>query len=132
MFLFNSLKLLVYLFLHLLKELPCGPVVKNPPCNAGVVGLIPGQEMKMPCTMEQISPHTPATEAMCSGAPTSQLESALQEKTLHDTTEIPQAATKAQHSQVNRKTCSRKPVVKDGFLSGLPVKNLPANAGDAG
>ena len=30
------------------RDFPSGPVVKNLPCNAGYVGLIPGQESKIP------------------------------------------------------------------------------------
>ena len=32
----------------IVRDSPGGPVVKNPPCNAGNVGLIPGQGMKIP------------------------------------------------------------------------------------
>ena len=39
-----------------------GPVVKNPPCNAGDVGSIPGWEMKIPRAAEQRSLHTATTE----------------------------------------------------------------------
>ena len=34
---------------------PGGPVVKNPPCNAGDMGLIPGQGTKIPHAAEQLS-----------------------------------------------------------------------------
>ena len=34
------------------RDLPVGPVVKNPPCRAGDTGLIPGQGIKMPHTLE--------------------------------------------------------------------------------
>ena len=43
-----------YLFFFLNKNiwgLPCGLVVKNPPCNAGDMGSIPGQGTKIPCAM---------------------------------------------------------------------------------
>ena len=40
-----------------LGDFPGGPVVKNPPCNAGDVSLIPGQLLHM-CAMEQLRPHT--------------------------------------------------------------------------
>ena len=33
-------------------DFPGGPVVKNPPCNARDVGLIPSQGTKIPHTME--------------------------------------------------------------------------------
>ena len=35
---------------------PGGPVVKNRPCSAGDVGLIPGQETKIPCALEHLNP----------------------------------------------------------------------------
>ena len=31
-----------------MKDFPGGPVVKNPPCNAGDAGSIPGQGAKIP------------------------------------------------------------------------------------
>ena len=34
--------------------LPCGPVVKNLPCNAGDMGLIPGEGTKMPHARKQL------------------------------------------------------------------------------
>ena len=34
---------------------PGGPLVKNLPCNAGNVGLIPGLETKIPQTSRQLS-----------------------------------------------------------------------------
>ena len=37
---------------------PGGPVVKNPPCNAGDTGLIPGWGTKIPYATEQLSPRT--------------------------------------------------------------------------
>ena len=36
-----------------IREFPGGPVVKNPPSNAGDTGLIPGQGTKMPYTSGQ-------------------------------------------------------------------------------
>ena len=39
-----------------------GPVVKNPPCNAGDAGLIPGQGTKIPHAVGQLSPHATTTE----------------------------------------------------------------------
>ena len=38
--------------------LPCCPVVKNLPCNAGDSGMIPGQGTQVPRAAEQLSPHT--------------------------------------------------------------------------
>ena len=44
---------------------PDGPVVKNPPCNAGKVGPIPGQGTKIQHATEQPGPHATTTETMC-------------------------------------------------------------------
>ena len=41
---------------------PGGPMVKNLPCNAGDLGLIPGQRTKIPHATEQLSPATATTE----------------------------------------------------------------------
>ena len=38
-----------------IRDFPGGPVVKNPPCNAGHVGLIPGWGTKIPHATEQVS-----------------------------------------------------------------------------
>ena len=42
-------------------------MVKNPLCNAGDVGLIPGRGTKIPSAVEQLSPYTTTTELSCSG-----------------------------------------------------------------
>ena len=42
-----------------------GPVVKNPPCNAGVVGSIPGQAAKIPHILEKLSLCAETTELTC-------------------------------------------------------------------
>ena len=42
---------------------PGGPVVKNPPCNVGDVGLIPGQGTKIPHAVGQLSPHAATRES---------------------------------------------------------------------
>ena len=44
---------------------PGGPVVKNPPCNAGVVGSIPGQGAKIPHILEKLSLCAETTELTC-------------------------------------------------------------------
>ena len=41
---------------------PVGPVVKNPPYNAGGVGSIPGRGARIPHTAGQLSPRATATE----------------------------------------------------------------------
>ena len=43
-------------------EFSGGPVVKNPPCNAGTVGWTPGWGIKIPHATRQLSPHTSTTE----------------------------------------------------------------------
>ena len=43
-------------------DFPGGPVVKNPPSNAGDAGLIPGWGTKIPHAAGQLSPHTVTTE----------------------------------------------------------------------
>jgi len=37
--------------------LPCGPVVRDLPCNTGDLGLILGQGANIPHAAEQLSPH---------------------------------------------------------------------------
>ena len=37
-------------------------MVKNPPCNAGDMGSIPGQGTKIPRAVGQLSPHATTTE----------------------------------------------------------------------
>ena len=48
---------------RIMRDFTCGPVVKNLPCNAADVGLIPGQGSKIPPAVEQLSLCTPTTEA---------------------------------------------------------------------
>ena len=38
-----------------MRDFPSGPVVKNPPCNAGDVSSIPGQGTKIPHASGQLS-----------------------------------------------------------------------------
>ena len=56
---------------------------KNPPCNAGIVGLIPGQKTKIPHASEQLNLHT-TTESPCTA------------------TKIQHAATRTQGSQIDK------------------------------
>ena len=63
-------------------------MVKTLPCNAEDMGLISGQETKIPHVMEQRSPK------LKNYAP--------QQKILHDATNIPHATTKTQCSQINK------------------------------
>ena len=47
---------------HLARDFPGGPVVKNPPSNAGDAGSIPGKGTRIPHATGQLGPHTTATE----------------------------------------------------------------------
>ena len=42
------------------QDVPGSP--RNPPCNAGVAGSIPGQGTKIPHAAEQLNPHAAITE----------------------------------------------------------------------
>ena len=53
---------------------PGVPVVKNPLCNAGDTGSIPGWVTKIPHTAEQPRQSATSIESACSGARTPQLE----------------------------------------------------------
>ena len=64
-------------------DYPWGSVVKNPLCNAGDVGLIPGRRTKLPRAAEQRIPRATARESVPQG------------KTRH-------VATKTQRSQTNK------------------------------
>ena len=44
------------------RDFPGGPVVKNLPCSAGDVGLIPDQGTKIPHHMGQLSHHATTTD----------------------------------------------------------------------
>ena len=70
-----------------LGDFPGGPVVKNPPSNAGDAGSISGRGIKIPHATGKLSPHAATTEPMRSGAHVPQLERS------------PNAATKTRHSQ---------------------------------
>ena len=52
-----------------------GPVLKNPLCNAGDMGSIPGEGTKIPHATERLSPGTATTKPECSKAYMPQLES---------------------------------------------------------
>ena len=43
-------------------DFPGGPVVENPPYNAGDIGLVPGQGTKIPHAAGQLSLRTATTE----------------------------------------------------------------------
>ena len=46
------------------QDFPGGPLVKNPPGNAGSAGLTPDFGTKIPHTMEQLIPCAATTEAL--------------------------------------------------------------------
>ena len=45
------------------RDFPGGPVIKNPPCNTGDVGSIPGQGTRIPRAAGQLSLQVPSLEA---------------------------------------------------------------------
>ena len=47
------------------RDFPGGPVVKNPPYNAGDAGSIPGQGTKIPHAAGQLSPRATTAEPVC-------------------------------------------------------------------
>ena len=71
-----------------LRDFPGGPVVKNPPSNAGDMGSIPGWGIKIPCASRQLSLHVATTDPTLSSACTPQ------RKILHAAVKIPHATTK--------------------------------------
>ena len=94
-------------------------MVKNPPSNAGDVGLIPGQGSKIPHVAGQLSLRATTTELAClneracvlqtteptrPGAPEPQLERSpcATTKSPHASMKIPRAATKTLRSQKNK------------------------------
>ena len=70
-------------------DFPGSPVVKNLPCKAGDVGLIPSRRTKIPQAMEQLSPRVTTTETALRTT----------RKDPCNATKIPYAATKTQHAR---------------------------------
>ena len=68
-------------------------MVKNPACNAGDLGLIPGGETSIPHAMRQPSP--------CATTPEPQLLSPSSSACILQG-KIPHAMTKPRHSQINK------------------------------
>ena len=110
----NYEKLFNYLLTHGIKleliyhlktwsgNFPGGPVVKNPPSNAGDEGLSPGQGTKIPHALGQISQRAATTESTHSRAHVPQLLSpcaATKDPACHN--EDP-TARKTQCSQINK------------------------------
>ena len=81
---------------YLLRDVPDGPVVKNPPCNAGDAGLIPDWGSKIPYASEQLSLSAASTEPTCLKAHTPELENlcTTTKDPPDDTMKILHAATK--------------------------------------
>ena len=50
--------------LKFLGDFPGGPIIKNPPCNAGDAGSTPGQGARIPHAVEQLSPLATTKESM--------------------------------------------------------------------
>ena len=80
-----------------MKDFPGGPVVKNPPCNAGDAGLIAGQRTKISHAEEQLRLHMATTDRM----PYNLRVHESQQKILHDTSKLLWTATKTQGSQIS-------------------------------
>ena len=59
----NSVIFILFIKVKHQRYFPGGPVVKNPPSNAGDMSLIPGQGTKIPHAPGQLSPRAAATEA---------------------------------------------------------------------
>ena len=71
-------------------------MVENPLCTTGDVGLTPGWEAKIPYAGEQLSPHAAAAEPQ---APESACHNS---RICVPQPKSPHAATKTQHSQINK------------------------------
>ena len=70
------------------QDFPAGHVIKSPPCNAGAIGLMPGQGTMIPHAKRQLSLHGTARErlhAPSGRAHTSNQESRCQEEPTHPT-----------------------------------------------
>ena len=89
----TSINLFFFFFLkNSLRDSPDGPVVKNPPCNAGDTGLFPGQGTKFPQATKQLNLYTTTTET----------RAAIRESMSHDErSSMPQLT---QRSPIKKKT----------------------------
>ena len=70
--------------------LPWWSSVRNPPCNAGDIGLVPGWGAMIPHAMRQLSPHATTIEPMLFN----RRARVLQQKIPCDATKIPCATTR--------------------------------------
>ena len=93
------------------KDFPGGPVVKNPPSNAGDAGSIPSQGTKIPRAGWQLSPRTTTSELTCCKLQSPRTTTREKPTQHHEepgcnnkkmplaSTKILHAATKIRHSQ---------------------------------
>ena len=79
-----------------LRDFPGGPVVKNLPCNAEVVGSLLGQGTKIPHAEEQLSLCTTMRDSMHHNKILMH-----HKKKLHDAVKILCATIKMQHTQIH-------------------------------
>ena len=93
------------------KDFPGGPVVKNPPSNAGDASSIPSGGIKIPHAMGQLGLQAETIEPTYSRAHAPQHEKpracATTGKILHTTAKSPHAAKKTQHSQKKKNEKSK-------------------------
>ena len=75
------------------EDFPGGPVVKDPPSDAGNAGSIPGRGTKIPYAVGQLSPCPATTEPVCSRACAPQLERSTC------------ATTREKHIRHNERSC---------------------------
>ena len=54
----------IFFKINKMRDFPGAPVVKNPPCIAGEIGLIPGHGTKISHPTEQLSPPVTTREAV--------------------------------------------------------------------
>ena len=86
------------------RDFPGGPVVKNPPCNAGDSGSILGRGTKIPRAAEQLSPRT---KSYWVHVP--QLEFCTAKKNTAWRNEDPACAANTWHSQVRQYSEAKRP-----------------------
>ena len=98
------------------QDFPAGHVIKSPPCNAGAIGLMPGQGTMIPHAKRQLSLHGTARErlhAPSGRAHTSNQESRRQEEPTHptkspDIRKSPHITKETQLSQEQNCSCRLK------------------------
>ena len=111
---------------------PVDPVVKNSPCNAGDVSLIPGQGTKILHSVGQLSPWATTTE------PSHHIQRvhSPQQEVQDDATKTPSITTKTRCSQINKSIltqCRRNHLhtpstfYTAAALGYFPFWNMPGN-----